>query len=111
MLEITCILLRTLFFPFVFFFLFFYFFPLVQLRPPPFLRTWICHMSMFYSVIFIHVVRILYRVLGAQQSYSSNAPLLSVLLCVYALDKRKNREISPREVDTLDRSEGLDIFG
>ena len=35
-------------------------------------------MSMFYSVVFIHIVRILYRVLGAQQSYSSNEPLLSV---------------------------------
>ena len=32
-------------------------------------------MSMFYSIVFIHTVRILYfrRVLGAQQSYSSNS--------------------------------------
>jgi hypothetical protein len=64
MLEVTCILRTHSFFPSLFSAL------------PLFLRTGICRMS--YSLVFIHNIvtySISPRVLGAQQSYSSNSPL------------------------------------
>jgi hypothetical protein len=60
-------------------------------------------MSMFYSVVFIHIVRILYRVLGAQQSYSSNEPSLSV----FFLADRFHREGRTLEIDLKDGYLGI----
>jgi hypothetical protein len=56
MLEITCILRTLLFFTFYFLL----FFTLLFLLRLLFLRTGICRMSVFYSIVFIHTVRILY---------------------------------------------------
>jgi hypothetical protein len=56
MLEITCILRTHCFFFFFYFFTFFFHFYFRVF----FLRTGICRMTVFYSIVFIHTVRILY---------------------------------------------------
>jgi hypothetical protein len=109
MLEITCILLRTLFFPCFFFFFYLSSSALPRSCAPGF-AICPCFIASYLSTLYVSYIGCLVR---NKATLVMHLSLLSVLLllCVYVLDKRKNCEISPRGVDTLDRSEGLDIFG